>query len=372
MRLERHGLLSPHLDATPGDVVARICGAHAQIMGAAELSIALRLADATREDVRRAVRDDHTLVKTFGPRGTVHLLPTHELPMWTGALSAVPMGQDGLPPELRLTPDQTDQCIEAIDHALRDAELTTDELGERVIAATGRWAAEAVIPAFDGRWPRWRRALIPAARRGVLCFGVDRGRNVTYTSPTRWLPGFAMADPGTALATLVARYLDAFGPATPAHVAQWLAAPRGWASRLFERLAPDLVEVEMEGERGWLTPTGAAARRSHPEGVRLLPYFEAYAVGSHPRAWVFVGAASQRALARGQAGNVPVVLADGVVAGIWHQRRVGQKLQLRVELFDPLDRHQLRELSAQAERVGRIVDLDVVLTLGPVEAGRHL
>ena len=57
---------------------------------AAELSIGRRIAGATRADVRRALWEDRTLVKTFSPRGTVHLLPTADLPMWTGALSALP------------------------------------------------------------------------------------------------------------------------------------------------------------------------------------------------------------------------------------------------------------------------------------------
>ena len=44
------------------------------------------------------------------------------------------------------------------------------------------------MPAFDGMWPRWRQALGTAAKRGALCFGPNRGRKVTYTSPRRWLP----------------------------------------------------------------------------------------------------------------------------------------------------------------------------------------
>jgi len=67
-----------------------LCGAHAQVLSAAGLSIGRRLAGATRTDVQRALWSERTLVKTFAPRGTVHLLPTAELPMWTGALSALP------------------------------------------------------------------------------------------------------------------------------------------------------------------------------------------------------------------------------------------------------------------------------------------
>ena len=40
-----------------------------------------------------------------------------------------------------------------------------------------------------------------------------------------------------------------------------------------------------------------------PPGVRLLSYFDAYAVGCYPRKLVFPGRAGERALARGQAGN---------------------------------------------------------------------
>ena len=210
--------------------------------------------------------------------------------MWTAALSAVPVGQDGLPPELRLSPDQTELCVAAIADALMDTDLTTDELGERVISATGSWAAELVIPAFNGRWPRWRRALIPAARRGVLCFGADRGRHVTYANPARWSPGPAADDPDdshrgtrgsvpgrirpslTGASRAVARGPEGMGDAT-------LRAPRAGSRRGRRWMAT----------RGWLTPAGAAASPSRPAGVRLLPYFDAYAVGSHPRASTIPG-----------------------------------------------------------------------------------
>ena len=100
-------------DGAIDDVVAAMCGAHAQVMSAAELSVGLRLAGSTRTDVRDALWTHKSLVKTYGPRGTVHLLPARDLPMWTGALSAIPTPPTSLPESARLTPAQTDAVLAA-------------------------------------------------------------------------------------------------------------------------------------------------------------------------------------------------------------------------------------------------------------------
>src|ERR1700759_2184806 len=86
--MARHALAAPSVALDPAGVAGLLCGAHAQLLTAAEFSIGRRIAGATRADVRRALWEDRALVKTFGPRGTVHLLPAADLPMWTGALSA--------------------------------------------------------------------------------------------------------------------------------------------------------------------------------------------------------------------------------------------------------------------------------------------
>jgi hypothetical protein len=112
---------------------------------------------------------ERSLVKTYGPRGTVHLLPAEDLSLWTGALGAIPP-----PAAIRdrfLTPGQTDEVIVAIARSLRTDELTAAELSEAVVARTGPWADELVIPAFSGMWPRWRRphsvALCVSGKKGA-------------------------------------------------------------------------------------------------------------------------------------------------------------------------------------------------------------
>jgi hypothetical protein len=370
-RLERHALSVPSQDARPADIVGAMCGAHAQVLSAAELSIGLRIAGVTRSDVREVLWTERSLVKTFGPRGTVHLLPTQDLPMWTGALSAIPLSRSSFPEDVRLTPEQTDAVVEAIGIALDDAELTVDELTEAVIASAGPWAGDLVMPAFQGMWPRWRQATDTAANRGALCFGPNRGRTVTYTSPRRWLPGFRPADGRTAAAEIVRRYLYAYGPATSQQFAQWLGAPRRWATELFDSLSGELQQVAVDGTLAWVAAGDTTAPSTAPHGVRLLPYFDAYTVGCQPRELLFPGRAAERALAGGQAGNFPVLLIDGVAAGVWHQRRSGRRIEITVEPLGKLTTAQRRGLDDQAERVGEILEGKPQLTIGTVTVGAH-
>lgn len=366
-RLARNGLSAPL--PSVAEAAAAMCGAHAQVLSAGEISLSLRVDGVTRVDVQRSVWQERSVVKTRGPRGTVHLLAARDLPMWTGALSDLP-----LPPHITgrnalMTPAQTDEVVAAVADALADAELTRDELTDEVVARTGSWAGDRVMDAFQDKWPRWVQAMDIATNRGALCFGPNRGRKTTYTSPARWLPGFAPARTEQAKRELLHRFLHAYGPATPAQFARWLAAPKTWVTKLFD--ATELEPVELEGEQAWVNPGDIEAPGEPPQGVRLLPYFDAFGIGCFPRERLFPGRAFERALARGQAGNYPVLLVDGVVAGVWHQRRSGKRVALTVEPIGTLTARQRAGLEEQAHRLGEITAGSVELTIGEVTSGPH-
>jgi hypothetical protein len=364
-RLERAGLGAPGRgDADPAEVVTAMCGAHAQVMAAAEASIALRLDGVTRTHVREALWAGRSLVKTYGPRGTVHLLPARDLPMWVSALSSIPPAHQASPPAIRMTPEQTDQVVAAIREVLSGVSgLTIDELSDAVVAATGPWAGDLVMPAFQGMWPRWRQAMALAAQRGAFVFGPPRGRKVTYVAAPAAPPS------GDGLGGLVRSYLTAYGPATPEQFAQWAGGPVRWAAGAFE--GAGLEEVLFEGRRAWVVAGDTVFPEDPPRGVRLLPYFDAYLVAGRPRELLYPGAAARRALARGQAGNYPVLLVDGEAGGVWHQRRSGSRVDLTVEPLRDLTSAQLRELDERAQRVAEVLEGRPRLTIGTVTVGPH-
>ena len=102
-RLQRHGLLPRQrqqlipLRSPPPSVVL-----HAQVLSAAELSLALRIEEGNPTSIQHALWDDHKLIKTYGPRGTVHLLATEDLLYPDGG--AVHVRSLHFPDGVRLTP----------------------------------------------------------------------------------------------------------------------------------------------------------------------------------------------------------------------------------------------------------------------------
>ena len=62
---------------------------------------------------------------------------------------------------------------------------------------------------------------------------------------------------------------------------------------------------------------------------------------------------------------------DGVVGGVWHQRRSGRKLAITVEPLHELTAPQRRQLDDEAGLVSAVMEATATLTVGTVMAGPH-
>jgi Winged helix DNA-binding domain len=72
-----------------------------------------------------------------------------------------------------------------------------------------------------------------------------------------------------------------------------------------------------------------------------------------------------------QAETFPVLLIDGTVGGVWHQRSSGRKLDITVEPFGQLSARRRRELDDQVNRIGEFLGGMPRLTIGTVTVGSH-
>lgn len=338
LRLERHHL---HRRAPRGSevrVAGQICGLHAQLLSSAALSLWARVEGASLESFERALWRERKLVKTWAMRGTLHLLPARDLPVYFGALSTYTHYlRQGWVKYFGVTREQVELVIEAVSEAVRGRALTRDQLADAVAERTGSKQLAAVLR------QSWGVLLKPAAYRGQLCFAEGDGTRVRFThpGPVRKL------DPQKALAELARRYLGAYGPATREDFALWWGGTSlAQSQRLFESL--DVREVDLEGRRAWLLDgePGSGQARS----VRLLPAFDPYIVGA-PRSGGLFPSAHKGRIYRPQGWISPALLVDGHVEGVWRHERKNGRLMVRIDPFTRLRRRVRAGASEEAERL---------------------
>ncbi|MDO8363290.1 MAG: winged helix DNA-binding domain-containing protein [Actinomycetota bacterium] len=227
-------------------------------------------------------------------------------------------------------------------------------LTTRLLMGTGKWAAEQA-----------------SHTRLLLNLGFDA--EIVRTAPTGswvsseyqwavmadWLPGgITGMDPAAARDELVARYLQAFGPATAADVQWWT----GWTLAPVKAALAALAAVEVgldDGSVGWVLPDdvpGGAPTESEAAGelwVALLPGLDPTAMGWKQRGFYLGDLGTFGGPLFDRNGNVgPTVWANGQVVGGWAQRADGTVV---FELLRPVDRATQAAIANAAERLRTVV-----------------
>ncbi|HEX8132911.1 MAG TPA: winged helix DNA-binding domain-containing protein, partial [Actinomycetes bacterium] len=247
-RLRRHQLAERAPTGAMLEVTARIAGLHAQVMSSAELTLWARLDGVAPDAVQRALWEDRTLVKTWAMRGTLHLLPAAELPLWQAARSTTRLWEAGS--WLRgfgVTREELTRLLDAVGEALDGRMLTREELADEVARLTGS-------PELgDKLRESWGALLKPAAALGRLCFAPSKGQQVRFTRPDSWLGGWQEHDPEQALLEVFRRFLAASGPVTREDVTRWWGVPSAaQVQRRIERLGEEVTVVDVDGTSAYL------------------------------------------------------------------------------------------------------------------------
>jgi winged helix DNA-binding protein len=349
------------------EVAAELAGIHAQVMSSAELTLAARVEGVAPDDVRRALWEERSLVKTWAMRGTLHLLPAAELPLWQAALSTRRGWETGAWQRAFVSLEELERLNDAVAQALDGRLLTREELAARVAELTG---SQELGDQLRGSWGA---LLKPAAALGLVCFAPNQGQQVRFTRPDTWLGGWADHDPEQALAEVTRRFLAASGPVTREDFARWWGIPspaRG--GRLLERLGAEVARVEVEGTTAYALAADlpGLAEAGGSRTVRLLPAFDQYVVTATLQAeWLMPGPFKARVY-RPQGWLSPVLLVGGRMDGTWRQEARGRRLLVTIEPFTgPPPAWVRRTAEAEAERLAAFTGGELELRWADPSAG---
>jgi hypothetical protein len=336
-------------------VVKEVCGIQAQDASAATLAVRSRSVGLVTADVKHARVDSRTIIRTWGQRGTLHILASEDIGWLLPLLGPVFVtGDRRRREELGLSEDV---CVRSM-HIMRNVlaeqgPMTRGELVEH-LSKNGLHLEGQARPHLLAR----------AALEGLICFGPDRGTEPTYVLLNDWIDqkstGHALSE-DEAYAELTRRYLSAYGPATPGDQAAWSGLPLSKTRVAWQRIEGELLEVKIGNSHVWMLKTQAAwldELRSSTSIVRLLPRFDIYLLGYQKRDLAVPAQYEKRINAGGGIVHA-AVLVDGHIVGTWKSKREKKNFVVMVELFERVATEIEEGIEVEVEDIGRFLGVEV-------------
>jgi hypothetical protein len=166
-----------------------------------------------------------------------------------------------------------------------------------------------------------------------------------WTSMAAWL-GEELVGPSPAegVTALVERWLRVFGPGTAADLKWWLGSTVAAVRRALADL--DAVDVDLDGQTGYLLPDDLEPAEPVEHWAALLPPLDPTTMGWIERDWYLGEHTSQLFDTNGNAG--PTAWWDGRIVGGWRQ---GDRGEVILQPLEDVGTEGLEALEGEATRL---------------------
>ena len=352
----RHGLARP-FDSVE-EAATRMVGLHASDPATVYLAAWARVNAFRHVDLEDALYERRSLVRMLGMRRTMFVVPVDLAAVMDEActkalappqrrrLISMLEGQ-GIARDGSRWLRRVERATMAALHERGEAtatELTASvpELGKKLVFGEGKtWGAQVGVST---------RVLFLLATDARIVRGRPRGS--WLSSQYRWAPTdlwlgapLPRLDHDEAAASLLRRWLLAFGPGTLTDIRWWT----GWTARQTKAAlaALDVAEVDLGGgATGYVLADDTAAVEPPEHRVTFLPSLDPTIMGWKERDWYLNGYADLLFDRNGNAG--PTIVADGRVIGAWAQTADGT---IATKLLERVDRATVRRVQGERERL---------------------
>jgi hypothetical protein len=291
------------------DAVRRVVALQAQQAASPYLALWNRLTDFDPAELDAAFAG-HEVVKATLMRITLHAVHAGDYRIFREAmeptLRAVAFGRDRFRAS-GLTAAEADGLVrDLLEYA--DRPLTTAEIGS--------WLEQRLGAPPDPRVWRGLRVYAPvwhAPTQPPWSFGFRSSHIAARAQPV-------LADldvSAAALQTLITRYLEGFGPASVADVAQFALVQRARVKEALKALVGDLERLEgPNGEELYDLADPSRPPEDTPAPPRLMAMWDSILLASFDRSRV-IPAEYRKLVTRSNGDVLPTLLVDGYVAGVW-------------------------------------------------------
>jgi uncharacterized protein YcaQ len=337
-------------------VVCKVCGLHAQLPMTPYYSLWSRVKGFEPEVLDRLLYRDKSLIKTWFMRGTLHIVPSQDLPVYHNALKRMwfehhgrYMSEPGWPSR----EDRKRKLYPKIMEALAEKPLRRKELSSRV-----RILLAHESQPYERLFSAWGGILKETSYLGLTVHGEPCGREACFARLDNWLPHVDVNDVSEAEAKrqLLKKYLRGYGPASAQDFACWSGMLTSEANKTIEE-SKGLKQVQLEGSHSELWMLKEDLRDLEKVDVeaqvspRLLPKYDSYLMGHKNRSRI-IRYEALRKVYRPIVGEVAAtVLINGRIVATWTSKKTRRILKIIVNPLEKFPDDALATLKPVADEL---------------------
>lgn len=347
LRLHNQQILNSTL-TSPEEAVKWFGAVQAQEYLFSLWALGLRIPGSTEESVKQALID-RKIIRTWPMRGTIHYVPAKDA-KWMTALTARRVNQKfrNQLEKMGLPHVTVEAARPLLVNTLKNGEhLTRAELYD----VLGTMHIPKNLGLFVlGYW----------AQEGLLCFGIPRGKQPTFTLLDTWAPEQRQLTTKEALNELTRRYFQSHGPATMHDFAWWSGLTIAEVKQGVELAGDFLTHQEYEGKQYFTAASLNTTQSTGATGCLLLPCFDEYTVSYKDRS---TAVNTEDLVSYGYGVNWNNIIINGRIAGAWKRTIKPKEVILELRPVRELLEKEISQLSKKATEFGSFVGLPVSLSI---------
>jgi hypothetical protein len=367
--LQNHFLLQQVKKDKFVNVVGNVCGLHSQLPLTPYFMLWNRIEDFEPEMLDDALYREKSLVKTWFIRGTLHVIPSEDLPVYHHALKRMWFEHHGRymnKPDWPSREEREKLFYPKIQMALAEKPLRRKELNDKVRLLLGG-KSQPYARIFSA----WGGILKETSYLGLTVHGEPCGKESCFARLDKWLPQINLGEvtEDEAIGELLLKYLQCYGPASVQDFACWSGLLASEANKTIEKNQKELKEVQLQGsgKRLWMLKKDFKALQKidleEKAPTRLLPKYDSYLMGYKGRTRI-IKEELLKQVYRPVVGDVAATLiVNGRIAGTWTCKKSKKKITVAIRAFEKLSKETMTEVEQVAKALGDFMGVEQTTVL---------
>lgn len=317
------------------EVVSWLGAVQSQEYDGGKWGIGLRIPGSTEKDIEKSIVD-RKIVRTWPMRGTIHFVTAADVHWWVKLLA----------PRINKRLASYYKKLELTEEVFSK----TRKILEKEMHGGNQLTRPEIYKLFEDQKIRTKgmRGLFiigHLAQDSIICGGVKKGKQPTFTLLDEWVPKKKMLEHDEALGEVTLRYFQSHGPATIQDFMGWSALNMSEVKIGLEIMKDKIDNDTIDGRDFYFVGDNKVSKK--PECAYLLGAYDEYTVAYKDRSDIIEKENVSKVFVAN--GFYSMIVVDGNIVGSWRREVAKDKFIVQTKIFEKLTSSQMKLVEKEAK-----------------------